>query len=56
VADPSAVLRPGNILELFSLDSPHTIPVVDILIVIEDPGPDIYIMDERLVERMQPII
>ena len=56
VADPSAVLRPGNILELFSLDSPHTIPVVDILTVIEDPGPDIYIMDERLEERMQPMI
>lgn len=51
VAHPVAVVLPGNTLELFSPESPHTIPVVDLLVVITDPGPDTYIMDERLIER-----
>ena len=51
VADPVAVLRPGNILELFSPDSRQALPVVDTLLVIEDPGPHTYVMDERLLEE-----
>lgn len=49
VASPLAVVRPGNILELYSPDSSQALPVVDILTVITDPGPETYVMDERLI-------
>ncbi len=48
VAGPVAVVRPGGRLELFSLGSGVSVPVVETLLVVEDPGPERYVMDERL--------
>ncbi len=52
VADPVAVLSPGGRLELFSLGSEVSVPMVETLLVVEDPGPERYVMDERLLGEM----
>lgn len=52
VANPVAVLSPGGRLELFSLGSEVSVPMVETLLVVEDPGPERYVMDERLLGEM----
>ena len=50
VARPVAVVWPGGRLELFSLGSEVSMPMVETLLVVEDPGREKYVMDERLLD------
>lgn len=52
VVRPVAVVYPGGRLELFSLGSSVSVPVVETLLVVEDPGQERYVMDEALLGLM----
>ena len=49
VANPQAVLEHGGILRLSAAPGRLTLPAIEVLDVITDPGPELYVMDESAV-------
>lgn len=49
VANPVAVLERGGILRLSAAPGRLTLPAIEVLDVITDPGPELYVMDESAV-------